>query len=42
MPVSGDLHGGTRHGCLPGEEGTPNCWSTEPPPANAVMDVVAP
>lgn len=28
-PVSGDLHGGTRHICEPGEEGTSNCWSTE-------------
>ncbi len=29
MPVAGDLHGGARHGCLPEEEETPNCWSTE-------------
>ena len=28
-PVSGDLHGGGRHVCEEGEEGTSNCWSTE-------------
>ena len=26
--VSGDLHGGVRHGCDPGAEGTSGCWST--------------
>jgi len=29
QPVSGDLHGGGRHICEPGEEDGPNCWSTE-------------
>ncbi len=28
-PVSGDLHGGLRHGCEAGLEGTSDCWSTE-------------
>lgn len=28
-PVSGDLHGGDRHACTPGAEGTSDCWSTE-------------
>jgi len=29
LPVSGDLRGGSRHTCEPGEEGTSDCWSTE-------------
>lgn len=29
FPVSGDLHGGARHDCPPGSEGTSGCWSTE-------------
>jgi hypothetical protein len=28
-PVSGDLHGGSRHACPEGAEGTSGCWSTE-------------